>query len=275
MRSWIDLNSDMGESFGNYVLGRPDEVMKQINHANIACGFHAGDPVWIRRTVESAKRYGVTLGAHPGFPDKMGFGRRLMNITQQEARDYVVYQVGAVKAFADAAGVKLIAAKPHGAFYLWAQQSEENSRAILEGFREVDPDFVAYLPALPRHPMLEVAEKMGFRVIKEFYPGLVYSDDGSIGVKRTYGEENIEEMVGLVMKFVTEGKVKTKSGKDIKVDADSICVHGDVINAPEVLTALRKALKQAGVTARSAVQDLAAKGKSKGNGRSHAAHAHA
>src|SRR5438067_11928812 len=104
MRSWIDLNSDMGESFGNYVLGRPDEVMKQINHANIACGFHAGDPVWIRRTVESAKRYGVTLGAHPGFPDKMGFGRRLMNITHQEARDYVVYQVNAVKAFAEAAG---------------------------------------------------------------------------------------------------------------------------------------------------------------------------
>src|SRR5437879_7048482 len=113
MRSWIDLNSDMGESFGNYVLGRPDEVMKQINHANIACGFHAGDPVWIRRTVESAKRYGVTLGAHPGFPDKMGFGRRLLNITHKEARAYVVSQIGAVKAFADAAGVKLIAAKPH------------------------------------------------------------------------------------------------------------------------------------------------------------------
>ena len=121
--------------------------------------------------------------------------------------------------------------------------------------------------------MLEVAEKMGFRVIKEFYPGLVYADDGSIGVKRTYGEENVEEMVGLVMKFVTEGKVKSSSGKDIKVDADSICVHGDVINAPEVLSAMHKALKQAGVTARSAVQDL--QGKGKGNGRSHAAPAHA
>jgi UPF0271 protein len=274
MRSWIDLNSDMGESFGNYVLGRPDEVMKQINHANIACGFHAGDPVWIRRTVESAKRFGVTLGAHPGFPDKMGFGRRLMNITRQEARDYVVYQVGAVKAFADAAGVKLVAAKPHGAFYLWAQLSEENSRAILEGFREVDPGLVAYLPALPRNPMVAVAEKMGFRVIKEFYPGLVYADDGSIGVKRTYGEESIEEMVGLVMKFVTEGKVTTSSGKDIEIEADSICVHGDVINAPEVLTALHKALKEAGVAARSAVADLV-KGRGKGNGRAHAAHAHA
>lgn len=267
MRTWIDLNSDMGESFGNYVLGRPDEVMKRINHANIACGFHAGDPVWIRRTVEAAKRYGVTLGAHPGFPDKMGFGRRLMNISLDEARDYVVYQVGAVKAFADAAGVKLRAAKPHGAFYLWAQQSEENSRAILDAFRAVDPNFVAYLPALPRYPMLDTAERMGFRVVKEFYPGLVYSDDGAIGVKRTYGEENVDEMVALVMKFISEGKVMTASGKEIDVEADSICVHGDVINAPEVLTALHQALEQAGVAARSAVGDF------HGNGQTRAAHA--
>ena len=254
MRSWIDLNSDMGESFGNYVLGRPDEVMKLINHANIACGYHAGDPTWIRRTVESAKKHGVTLGAHPGFPDMMGFGRRLMNITQQEARDYVVYQLGAVKAFADAAGIKLSAAKPHGAFYLWAQLSEENSRAILEGFKEVDPNFVVYLPSLPRHPMLAVAERMGFRVVKEFYPGLVYAEDGSVGVKRTYGEENVAEMVALVMKFVKQGKVTTSTGKDIAVEADSICVHGDVINAPEVVGALRSALAREGVEARSAIR---------------------
>ena len=162
MRSWIDLNSDMGESFGNYVLGRPDEVMKQINHANIACGFHAGDPVWIRRTVESAKRFGVTLGAHPGFPDKMGFGRRLMNITQPGGARLRGLPGRRGQGLCRRCRGQLIAAKPHGAFYLWAQQSEENARAILEGFREVDPDFVAYLPALPRHPMLEVAEKMGF-----------------------------------------------------------------------------------------------------------------
>jgi len=258
MRSWIDLNSDMGESFGNYVLGRPEEVMKLINHANIACGYHAGDPTWIRRTVESAKKYGVTLGAHPGFPDMMGFGRRLMNITPQEAHDYVVYQVGAVRAFADAAGIKLSAAKPHGAFYLWAQQSEDNSRAILQGFKDIDPNFVLYLPSLPRHPMLAVAEQMGFRVIKEFYPGLVYAENGSVGVKRTYGEEDVDDMVALVMKFVREGKVTTATGKDIDVEADSICVHGDVINAPEVVQALRQALVRAGVEARSAVRSRSA-----------------
>jgi UPF0271 protein len=166
----------------------------------------------------------------------------------------VVYQVGAVKAFADAAGIKLSAAKPHGAFYLWAQLSEDNSRAILEGFKDVDPNFVVYLPSLPHHPMLAVAERMGFRVIKEFYPGLVYAEDGSVGVKRTYGEENVDEMVALVMKFVREGKVTTASGKDIDVEADSICVHGDVINAPEVVQALRLALAREGVEARSAIR---------------------
>lgn len=260
MKKWIDINSDMGESFGNYVLGRPDEVMKLINHANIACGFHAGDPVWIRRTVESAKKYGVTLGAHPGFPDLLGFGRRLMNITAQEGRDYVVYQVGAVKAFCEAVGVPLTAAKPHGAFYLWGQLSEANSRAIYEGFHEVDPNLVAYLPAMPSSPMMETARKMGFRVVKEFYPGLVYADDGSVGVKRTYGEENIEDMVALVLKFAREGKTATSTGKDIEVDADSICVHGDVINAPEVVSALRKALTAAGVELRSAIQAEGANG---------------
>jgi len=254
MRKWIDLNSDMGESFGNYVLGRPEEVMKLINHANVACAYHAGDPTWMRRTVEWAKKYGVTLGAHPGFPDLMGFGRRLMNITTQEAKDYVVYQSGALKAFADMVGVKLEAAKPHGAFWMWAQQSEENSRAILEGFRAVNSDIVMYLPALPRYPLLDTAERMGFRVVKEFYPGLAYSDEGGITVKRTYGVENVEEIVELVMKFAIEGKTTSVNGKEIDVEGDSVCVHGDVINAPEVLEGLRAALARAGIEARSALR---------------------
>ncbi len=255
MRRWIDLNSDMGESFGNYILGKPEEVMKRIAHANVACGYHAGDPTWMRRTVEWAKKYDVTLGAHPGFPDLMGFGRRLMNITHQEAKDYVVYQVGALKAFAEMAGVKLEAAKPHGAFYVWAQLSEENSRAILEGFGAVNPEFVVYLPALPRHPMIDVAERMGFRVVKEFYPGLVYSDDGTITVKRSYGEENVEEIVELVMRFVLEGKTRSASGKVIDVEGDSVCVHGDVVNAPQVLDGLRAALEREGIEVHSAIRN--------------------
>lgn len=254
MRKWIDINSDMGESFGNYTLGRPDEVMKLVNHANVACGFHAGDPVWMRRTVQWAKQYGVTLGAHPGFPDLMGFGRRLMNITVQEAHDYVVYQAGALKAFAEAAGVKLEAGKPHGAFYSWGQQSEEHARAILEGFRDIDPALTVYLPALPHFPMIEVAEKMGFRVVKEIYPGLVYSDDGAITVKRHYGEEKVEEIVDFVIGFIRRGSVMSANGKEIPLEAESVCVHGDVVNAPEVVRGLRDALEREGVEPRSALR---------------------
>lgn len=260
MRQWIDLNSDMGESFGNYVLGRPEEVMKLITHANVACGFHAGDPTWMRRTVEWARKYNVTLGAHPGFPDLGGFGRRMMNISAQEAYDYVVYQAGALKAFAEATGVRLEAAKPHGAFYAWGQLSEANARAILEGFRAVDHGIAVYLPALPRAPLVEVAEQMGFRVVKEIYPGLVYADDGTLTIKRHYGEEDVDEIVGLVMKFVHEGTIKSVNGKDIPIEADSVCVHGDVINAPEVLTGLRSALEGEGIEIRSALRQASASG---------------
>ncbi len=250
-RTWIDLNSDVGESFGNYMLGRPEEVMQGISHANIACGFHAGDPGWVRRSVESAKKYGVTVGGHPGFPDMLGFGRRLMHITPQEGKDYVVYQLGALKAFAEAAGLRLEAAKPHSAFYVWAQLSEENTRAMLEGFQAVNPDIVAYLPALPHYPVLAVAEQLGMRVVKEFYPGLGYKDDGDL----TYGhgEDSVEEAVRLVMRVVTEGKVTTTGGKELTIDAESIAISGELMQAPEILRALREALTREGVTIRSAL----------------------
>lgn len=256
MRTWIDLNSDMGESFGNYILGRPEEVMKLITHTNVACGYHGGDPTWMRRTVEWAKQYDVTLGAHPGFPDLMGFGRRRMNISHQEAKDYVVYQVGALKAFADMVGVKLEAAKPHGAFYVWGQLNEENARAVLEGFKAVNPEFVLYLAGLPRCPLLETAKRMDFRVVREFYPGLAYSDDGALTIKRSYGEENVQEMIDLVMKFALEGKTTSSSGKEILIDAESVCVHGDVINAPEVIQGLREALAREAIEVRSALRSI-------------------
>ena len=252
-RTWIDLNSDMGESFGNFVLGRPEEVMKRISHANIACGFHAGDPTWMRRTVEWAKQYGVTIGAHPGFPDLMGFGRRLMNITLQEATNYVVYQAGALKAFCAMHGLKLRAGKPHGAFYSWSILSGDNARAVLEGFQAIDPDLTLYLPALPQFPLIATAEKMGFRVVKEFYPGLSYDNKGAITVKRTYGTESVEEIVELVLRFAIDGKTTTTTGTVIDVEGDSVCVHGDVVNAPEVLDGVHAALRQEGIEVRSAI----------------------
>jgi UPF0271 protein len=252
MRTAIDLNSDMGESLGNWVLGRPEEVMQRISHANVACGFHAGDPTWMRRTVEWAAKYGVTVGAHPGLPDLVGFGRRLMHISPQEARDNVVYQVAALKGFCDMCGVKLRAAKPHGAFYSWGLLSEENARAILEGFQAVDPGLTVYLPALPRFPLVATAERMGFRVVREFYPGLAYDDRGAITVKRSYGVEEVEEIVDLVLRFALEGKTTAVSGAVVDIEAESVCVHGDVANAPEVLDAIRAALAREGIAVESA-----------------------
>jgi UPF0271 protein len=207
----------------------------------------------MRRTVEWAKQYGVTIGAHPGFPDLMGFGRRLMNVTLQEATNYVVYQAGALKAFCEMHGLKLQAGKPHGAFYSWSILSEDNARAVLEGFQAVDPNLTLYLPALPYFPLVATAEKMGFRVIKEFYPGLSYDDKGAITVKRTYGTESVEEIVELVLRFALDGKTTSTTGAVIDVEGDSVCVHGDVVNAPEVLDGLHIALQREGIEVRSAI----------------------
>jgi UPF0271 protein len=255
MKDWIDLNSDVGESLGNYVLGRPLEVMQGITHANVACGYHAGDPTWIRRTVEQAKEYGVTIGGHPGFPDIMGFGRRVMNISAQEGKDYTIYQLGALKAFAEAEGLALEAAKPHSAFYEWAQQNEDNARGMLEGFAAVNPNIVAYLPALPTWPLLDVAAQMGMRVVKEYYPGLGYLDDGNL----THGaESSVEDTVRRTMKALTSGKAVAESGKEIEFEADSVAISGESMQAPEVLQALREAFAAEGIEVKSALRAQAA-----------------
>ena len=246
----IDLNSDLGESLGNYVLGRPAEVMEGITHANIACGYHAGDPTWMRRTVEDAKKHGVTIGGHPGFPDILGFGRRVMNISPEEGRDYTVYQLGALKGFADTAGLYVEAAKPHSAFYDWAQLSEVNARAMLEGFQAINPNMVAYLPALPTWPLVEIAEQMGLRVVKEFYSGLGYLDDGNL----TYvADLSVEETVERTMKFVTEGKTATQSGGEIEFEAASVAVSGESMKAPEILRGLREAFAATNIEIKSAL----------------------
>jgi UPF0271 protein len=150
-------------------------------------------------------------------------------------------------------GLKLQAGKPHGAFYSWSILSEDNAHAVLEGFQAIDPDLTLYLPALPQFPLIATAEKMGFRVVKEFYPGLSYDDIGAITVKRTYGTESVEEIVELVLRFAIDGKTTTTTGTVIDVEGDSVCVHGDVVNAPEVLDGLHAALQREGIDVRSAI----------------------
>lgn len=247
MRQKIELASDMGESFGNYVLGKPEEVMKLINTAFVACGFHAGDPSVMLQTVKWCKQYHVILGAHPGYPDLLGFGRRYMKVTPEEARNYTIYQVGALKNFAEHVGVKIRTAKPHGAFYKWCIESEENAKAVLEGLMTIGTSLEAlHLPALPDTPFHQAVKKAGLRLIGEFYPGLAYTSTGDITVSRTYVADPVSE-TQMVMKYVKTGKVETIEGKDIDLNAETITVHGDMANCPEILVAMREALGKEGV----------------------------
>jgi UPF0271 protein len=186
MAKKIDINADVGESFGHYELGSSSEVLKYVTSAHIACGFHAGDPVWMKRTVDIAKQHGVDLGAHPGFPDLMGFGRRIMHISAEETKCYTMYQLGAAKAFIEAAGMKLNHVKPHGAFYVYIHQNEELSRAFVEGILAVDPKCrLMLLPAPLDYALAKVAEELGIKVAGEYYPELIYGSDGKMAVWHT------------------------------------------------------------------------------------------
>lgn len=170
----IDINADLGESFGVYNLGNDEELMKYITSCNIACGFHAGDPSVMRKTVELAKKYNVAVGAHPGFPDMLGFGRRRMEITHQECKDYVTYQVGALKAFVEAYGLKLQHVKPHGRFWQVAAAEENVGRGLIESIIEVDPK-MAFVGR--RGAATNIAREMGLRVVLEIGADMQYKGD--------------------------------------------------------------------------------------------------
>ena len=250
---WVEIASDMGESFGNYVLGRPEDTMKLINTAFVACGYHAGDPMVMEGTLKLCKKYNVVVGAHPGYPDLMGFGRRIMEITNEEAKAYVIYQIGALKNFAEQAGLKIRTAKPHGAFYQWAMLKEERARAVMDGLLTVGRDLEAvHFPALPVCPLHEIAKKKGLRVVPEIYPGLVYAADGNPGVTRVY-EATVESDSKIIEHWLRTGKVTAGDGTEVPFEAESIEVHGDMPNAPEIILSITEVLKKAGVAIRPAL----------------------
>ena len=244
----IDLNSDLGEGFGTYTKGNDEEVMKYITTANIACGFHAGDPCIMRKTVELAKRNGVTVGAHPGFPDLMGFGRRIMQITDDDAWSYTVYQVGALKAFVEASGLTLHHVKPHGALYSVLTRDEHLSKVICEAILEIDPDLLVYFPAPLSQAFPRIAKEMGLRVIGEVNADTDYTPDGAVVVQRKMHAPDVEAVRKRIRKFITEGTVTAINGEDIRMDAESICAHGDTPNAVDVLKAIRDELTKANIS---------------------------
>jgi UPF0271 protein len=244
-RNKIDLNSDVGESFGIYKLGLDEEVIPLISSANIACGFHAGDPAVMKRTISLAKENGVGAGAHPGFPDLIGFGRRNMDATLEEIKGYVTYQIGALQSFASMQGVRLQHVKPHGGLYNMAVQNVDVWDAVAEVLEGLDRDLILVVLAGPNRSQLEgIASRHSIRMAFEFFADRAYNPNGSLVSRREAGAvlHDHEEVAERVIKMVTEGLVKARDGSEIGLEADTICVHGDNPKAVALVKNIREAL---------------------------------
>lgn len=242
----MDINCDMGESFGNWNMGNDSGMMPLITTANVACGFHASDPVTMLETVELAKQHGVAVGSHPGLPDLLGFGRRAMNITPEDAHAYVVYQTGALQAALKVHGMTLHHIKPHGAFYSILRTDEALAEAVAEGIAALSDTPMLYWPAPTDAAMPSAARKKGIRVVGEIYPDLYYAPDGSLVLQRSKHETDVEFAAKQVKRYVETGKVEATDGSLLELDAESLCIHGDGPNSTEVGDAVRAALKELG-----------------------------
>ena len=232
----IDINCDMGESFGNWSMGRDEEVMPYITSANIAGGYHAGDPHVMRETVDRAVDHDVGIGVHPGLPDKMGFGRRQMDATPEELREYVLYQLGALSSFADANGASVQHVKPHGAMYSMLSESPDHARAVMEGITELDADLI-YLATDMN--IYEVAQEFDdLKSVFEGYVDLTYRPDRSVIVEQEKERPDTELVAERFVSIALDGEVEAENGETIDIPADSICIHGDTPNAVEILEAI-------------------------------------
>ena len=247
MSQKIDLNCDLGESFGAYTIGMDEEVIKVVSSVNIACGFHASDPVVMRKTVERAISANIGIGAHPGFYDLMGFGRRNMNISPSEAYAYVTYQLGALNAFCVQQGAKIDHVKPHGALYNMAGKDYELAKGICQAIYDFDPDII--LLGLSGSQMINAGRDIGLRCANEFFADRAYEDDGSLRARTKEGAmvEDENEAIERVVKVVKTGKVTTYSGNEIDLKIDSICVHGDNAHALEFVRTIRDRLTKEGI----------------------------
>lgn len=242
----MDINCDMGESFGNWHMGNDAGMLPLITTANVACGFHAGDPVTMVETCRLAKAHGVAVGSHPGLPDLLGFGRRAMNITPADAYAYIVYQTGALQAALRASGMQLHHIKPHGAFYSILRTDEALAAAVAAAIVQITDAPMLYWPAPTTAALPVAARKMGIRVVGEIYPDLIYAPDGSLILQRTKHLTDTAFAAAQVRRFVQTGKVEANDGSLIALDAESLCIHGDGPNATAVGDAVRGALAEIG-----------------------------
>jgi UPF0271 protein len=239
----VDLNADMGESYGRWTLGDDAALMPHLTSANIACGFHGGDPHVMRRTVALAVEHGVGIGAHVAFPDLIGFGRRRLSATPEEVEDYVVYQSGAVKAFAEAAGTRLQHVKPHGALYTSIVDSPELAQAAVRAVASLGSDVILLMPPA----VAAAAADAGVPFVPEGYVDLDYDAAGKLVLERAKQVRDPEQMGEKAVRLIRERKVRTTEGGDLELEVQSICVHGDAPNAPQIARAIRDALEAAGI----------------------------
>ncbi|GGA26593.1 LamB/YcsF family protein [Paenibacillus physcomitrellae] len=244
----VDLNCDMGESLGVYKLGRDEEILKYVTSANIACGFHGGDQATMRKTVKLALEHNVAIGVHPGLQDLIGFGRRDMDLSPQEAYDLVVYQIGALWAFVKAEGARLQHVKAHGNLYNMAARNAALAEAIAEAVYKVDPELILY--GLAGSELIKAGNKVGLRTASEVFSDRTYQSDGSLTSRRLPDSMITDEEVSLkqVIRMVSEGKVLSQQNVDVPIQADTICVHGDGVHAVEFASKIRTSLEAAGIT---------------------------
>jgi 5-oxoprolinase (ATP-hydrolysing) subunit A len=246
MAKFIDLNADMGESYGRWKLGADEEIMPYLSSANVACGFHGGDPHVMRKSVELAIKHGVAIGSHPSLPDLMGFGRRVMDVTPQELKDYLCYQTGALREFCRAAGVELQHTKPHGILYSMIEKDEPLATAVAESARESGRDLI--LMALGSGNYDRLARKMGVRVASEGFADRAYNVDLTLVSRKLPGSliTDPQKAAAQAVKMAMESKVRTIDGVEIDISVQTICCHGDTPGAQNIVRAVREALDRAG-----------------------------
>lgn len=246
----IDLNSDLGESFGAWTLGEDAAMLDIVTSANVACGFHAGDPAGILRTLRAAAARGVAVGAHVGYRDLAGFGRRAMDVASEDLTADVIYQIGALQGLAAAAGTRVSYVKPHGALYNTIATDARQADAVIAGVRAADPSLP--LVCLAGAPVLDRARKAGLPVVAEAFADRGYTADGSLMPRNRPDAvlHDPEVIAARMLRLVREGRVDTADGSTVTLSAQSICVHGDNPAAVAIARHLRAALQAAGVALR-------------------------
>lgn len=246
-QTFIDLNCDMGESYGRWTLGADTEIMPFITSANIACGYHGGDPHVMRQTIATALQHGVAVGSHPGLPDLMGFGRRVMDVTPAEIKDYICYQTGALREFVRVAGADLQHVKPHGILYNMMERDEALAVAAGQAVLE-SGGTTLILMAMATGKYDRACRKIGARVASEGFADRAYDEECHLVSRKIAGSliTDPQRAAAQAVMMATEGKVRTLDGKVIPIKVESICCHGDTPGAPKIVRTVREALEKAG-----------------------------